>query len=99
MLIAGGTIRLTPENLQRARPVMAAVIAATRAEDGCIDYAYAEDLVDPGLIRIWEVWRDREALGRHLKTAHMKVWRDAWADLGVHDRQLAAYETEGPAAF
>ena len=33
-------------------------------EDGCIDYAYAEDVLEPGLIRVSEVWRDQAALNR-----------------------------------
>ena len=48
---------------------MAEVVAASRAEDGCIDYAYAEDMLDPGLIRVIEAWRDQAALDRHFKPA------------------------------
>ena len=53
-----GTVRLPPQNLYRARPVMAAMVAASRAEDGCLEYAYAEDLLEKGLIRVSEVRRD-----------------------------------------
>ena len=98
MLIVAGTVRLPAENLDRARPVMAAMATATRAEDGCLEYAYAEDVFEPGLIRIFERWRDRAALELHLQADHLKVWRAAWPDLGLHDRNLLVYEAGEPRA-
>ena len=56
-LLILGTLRLPPENLIEAKRVMASMIAASRGEDGCIDYAYAQDVADPGLIRVSELWR------------------------------------------
>jgi quinol monooxygenase YgiN len=87
-----GTVRLPPENLDRARPVMARMVAASRAEDGCLEYAYAEDVLEPGLIRVIEAWRDQAALDRHAGGDHIKTWRAAWPELGLHDRRLVAYE-------
>jgi quinol monooxygenase YgiN len=96
MLIITGTVRLPPENLAAARPVMAAMVAASRIEDGCIEYAYAEDVLEPGLIRIVEVWRDRAALDAHFETEHLAAWRASWQRLGICDRQLFAYQAGEP---
>ena len=41
-LIVAGTVRVPPENLDGLRPHMAAMMAASQAEDGCFDYNYAE---------------------------------------------------------
>lgn len=87
-----GTVRLPPERLDDARRHMAAMVAASRAEDGCLEYAYADDVLDPGLIRVSEVWRDQAALDRHAASEHIKAWRAAWPTLGLHDRRLVAYE-------
>jgi quinol monooxygenase YgiN len=87
-----GTVRLPPNNLYLARPHMAAMVTASRAEDGCIEYAYAEDVFEPGLIRISEAWRDQAALDRHAASPHIQAWRAAWTQLGLHDRRLVAYE-------
>jgi quinol monooxygenase YgiN len=87
-----GTVRLPPQNLDAARPVMAMMVAASRAEDGCLEYAYATDVLEPGLIRVSEVWEDQAALDRHAQSEHIKAWRSAWPELGLHDRQLVAYE-------
>ncbi len=98
MILVLGTIRLPQDRLDAARPVMAQMIAASRSEDGCLSYAYAEDLLEPGLIRVSEAWRDRGALDSHFKTDHIAVWRAAWPALGLHDRELWLYETPGPEA-
>jgi len=91
-----GSIRLPPENLARARPAMQAMMAGSRAEDGCLEYAYSQDLIDPGLIRVTESWRDREALAAHFKTPHMVAWRAAFPDLSITDRSLSLYEAGEP---
>ena len=92
-LIVAGTVRIPPENLDRFRPHMVEMMAASRAEDGCSAYGYAEDVGEPGLMHIFEIWRDQACLDAHFKTAHMAAWRAAWPSFGVSDRKLIAYET------
>jgi quinol monooxygenase YgiN len=71
---------------------MIAMMAASRAEDGCRAYGYAEDVAEPGLIHIFEIWRDRAALEAHFKTPHMATWRAAGGSHGLSDRRLFTYE-------
>jgi quinol monooxygenase YgiN len=92
MIVLTGTIRIPADKLDQARPLMKAVIEATRQEDGCLFYAFGADVLDPGLIVVAEAWRDEACLGAHLGSAHFAAWRDAGAALGVHDRQLTVYE-------
>lgn len=96
MLLIVGTVRLPPENLSKARPAMARMVTASRAESGCVDYCYAEDVLDPGLIHVKEMWRDQEALTRHFASAHIAQWRAAWPELGIGDRNLRVYEVGDP---
>lgn len=96
MLLIVGTIRLPAETLPDARPVMKRIVDASRAEDGCLDYSYAEDLFDPGLIHIRELWTEQAALDRHFTTDHIADWRAAWPKLGIGDRNLRIYEVGEP---
>jgi quinol monooxygenase YgiN len=89
-----GQFRIPPENLAAARPLMVAVMQASRAETGCIEYNYAEDLLEPGLIRVSEVWEDREHLAAHFKSAHMQSWIEQRAALGLTDRQVTGFTAE-----
>ena len=99
MLIILGTVRLPPDHVDRARGPMRTMVAASRAEEGCLDYAYAQDMLDPGLIHVVERWRDQAALTAHFATEHMAAWRATWRDLAIHDRRLFRYEADEGSAF
>jgi quinol monooxygenase YgiN len=98
-LIIAGTVRVAPENLAGLKPHMVRMLVASRAEDGCVTYSYAEDVAEPGLIRVFEIWRDQAAVDAHVQSDHMKVWRAAWADHGVSERRLVLYETASERAL
>ncbi|MGP7796121.1 putative quinol monooxygenase [Sphingomonas sp. CLY1604] len=99
MLLIAGTVRLPADRLAAARPAMRTMVEASCAEDGCLAYSYAEDVLEPGLIHVAERWRDRAALDRHLAAPHLATWRAGWADLGIHDRALTLFETGGGEPF
>ncbi|WP_374829311.1 putative quinol monooxygenase [Paenochrobactrum pullorum] len=92
MLLIVGTVRLPAENLTAARNIMQAMILASRAEDGCLGYSYAEDVLEAGLIHVKELWRDQAALDQHFASQHIATWRKAWPQLGIHDRDLTVYD-------
>ena len=94
MILVMGTFRLPPEALATALPMAQRVVAATRAEDGCFAYSYAQDLFDPGLIHVSEKWRDREALMAHFKSPHMQAWAAERAELNLSDRNIRIYESD-----
>ena len=96
MLLILGTVRLPAENIGAARQAMEAMIRASRAEDGCLDYAYAVDLLDPGLVRVTEAWRDQEALDAHFASDHLKAWRATWPSLRIGERRLFLYAAGEP---
>jgi quinol monooxygenase YgiN len=99
MLIVAGTVRVPPANLDAFRPRMAAMMAASQAEDGCLDYTYAEDVTQPGLIHVFERWEGPGALEAHFQTPHLAAWRAAWPSFGVSDRRLFAYEVASERAL
>ena len=92
MIVVEGVFRIA--DLPRARTAMEAMIKASRAEPGCVDYAYAIDLLDPALVRVSERWESRQALEAHLKSDHIRAWRAAWPDIGASGRALRMYEAE-----
>lgn len=96
MLLIIGTIRLPPENLPDARFAMRRMAESSRAEYGCEEYSYAEDVFDPGLIHVKEMWKDQETLDLHFGSAHIAEWRATWPKLGIGDRNLRLYTVGMP---
>jgi quinol monooxygenase YgiN len=99
MIAVIGSFRLTVANAGAGRAAMARVIAASRAEPGCLTYAYAEDVLEPGLFRVNELWTDRAALAAHFASAHMRQWQRERVELGMTGRAVAAYEVSGEEAL
>ncbi|MDE2436669.1 MAG: antibiotic biosynthesis monooxygenase [Sphingomonadales bacterium] len=89
-----GQFRMPPENMETARPLMRKVMEASRAEDGCVQYNYAEDVLDPGLIRVSEVWQSRDQLMTHARSEHMAAWGKERTALGLTGRDITIYETD-----
>jgi quinol monooxygenase YgiN len=94
-----GTFRIPPTGLDNFRPPMRQVIEMSRMEAGCIAYAYAEDVLEPGLIRVSELWESRECLDAHLAAAHMAEWRNQREELGMTERELIVHTVSGQEAL
>ena len=99
MIVVVGQFRLPASRMDEARPVMAKVMLATRAEAGCIEYNYAVDVLDPGLIRVSELWQSRAQLAAHMQTPHMALWVQERAGLGLTERSISVFEADDGVAL
>ncbi len=75
---------------------MEEMIVASRAENGCLAYSYALDVLDDGLVHVHETWTDRAALDTHFETQHLADWRAKFEKLGITDRNLVSFEIDTP---
>ena len=92
MIAVLGSFRFPEDKLDTARPLMREVIDASRAEPGCRAYSYAEDVTEPGLFRVTELWDSREALAAHFETPHMREWVARREEAGFFGREVTLYE-------
>lgn len=88
MLILSVFLRVPPGEVDALKPAMRKVVAASRAEPGCIFYSLAEDVAEPGLIRAFEIYRDDDALRAHGASEHFKAWREVSGKYPREDRRL-----------
>ncbi len=96
MILIIGVMSLPPGRVLEAKSAMRAMISASRAESGCVKYCFSEDVLDPGLIHVTELWESREALRAHAESDHMKAWRSAVIALQASNRKLSLYEVGDP---
>ncbi|MXO89757.1 putative quinol monooxygenase [Pontixanthobacter aquaemixtae] len=97
MITVIGKIKLPVDQIDGAREALVKTVKATRAEEGCIEYNFAEDLTEPGVIRISEVWDDKERLSSHFQSAHMVEFMAVAATLDISEREVTMYEVSGSA--
>jgi quinol monooxygenase YgiN len=91
MILVLASFRIAAPALDSARAMIPAVVKATRAEEGCLAYDVAEDVLAPGLFRVSERWASREALNAHFTTTHMAEWGKARAEMGMSERAVSIF--------
>jgi quinol monooxygenase YgiN len=98
MLVIAGTIKLDPSHREAATAAAIEMMEATRAEAGCIEYAFTWDLVEEGLVRVIEQWEDQASLDAHFETPHMEAFLAKVAGLGMQGMDITKYEiaSSGP---
>ncbi len=94
MIIVEGTALIPEAALAEAKTAMEAMILASRAEDGCIEYAYGFDLLEPNRLRIIERWKDLDTLKAHFAMPHMATFRAALAEIKPQDFDIRMYDAE-----
>ena len=67
-----GTVTARPETRQELAVLLAAQVAPTRAEAGCLNYDFHVDAANPCVFVFYENWTSREALDAHLAMPHLQ---------------------------
>ncbi len=80
MIVVLVEVETTAEAIEGLRASLAAMQKASRAEEGCHEYAFSQDVGDPGCLRVVEIWESMDALKFHFGTPHMAAFRKALAD-------------------
>jgi quinol monooxygenase YgiN len=79
MIVVNAIIESTESDIENLRAALVAMEAASRAEQGCLDYTFSVEVNDSSRLRITECWEHLEALQAHFKTAHMASFQSAVA--------------------
>lgn len=95
MIIVQGWATFAADDMPALRAAAAELVAATRAEDGCLDYAYGEDLLEPGRVWVCERWRDEAALTAHLVQPHIAAFNAKLRAVRVLGARVVAYSAAG----
>jgi len=98
MLIVLAKAKVGAAAMDAARAAIADMVAASIAEDGCIAYAFTQDVLDPSSIHIVEKWQDDAALTAHFATPHMAAFGAAIAGLDFQVVEAVKFHTDAGAA-
>lgn len=81
MLIVLAKAQVGDSAMEAAKAAIADMVAASNAEEGCIAYAFTQDVLQPNILHIVEKWKDEGALATHFATPHMAAFGAAVAGL------------------
>ena len=71
MVIVIARFHPRPDRLDEFLAVLRDVQAASRGDDGCLNYGYYREVADDMSFIAVEEWRDMPALEAHLRTPHV----------------------------
>jgi hypothetical protein len=66
VVIVGGTFMVKPEEREAFLASRHESMRASRAEGGCLEYAFSADPLDPSRVLLFERWADQASLDQHL---------------------------------
>jgi quinol monooxygenase YgiN len=90
MLIVAGTFDVDPERREEFLASRTEAIKRSRGETGCLDYTFSADFLDPGRVRLFEIWESRADLEAH--QAANRAAPSRAVDVPVHARNVTYYE-------
>jgi quinol monooxygenase YgiN len=92
MIIVLARAEIDPEHLEPMREAARAMVAASRAEPGCREYVFSEELDAPGTLRVVERWASMEALESHFEEPHMARFQQALRDHPPRSLEIEVFE-------
>ena len=77
MIVVLGHLTINPDARDAALAAIEPFLAATRAEDGCLDYRFSFDAGDPDRLNGAEIWESQAAMDAHMASPHMAEFMGA----------------------
>ena len=95
-ILVTGYIRFDPAKLEAFTAAAASVMEASQAEDGVERYTYSADLVEPGLIHVYEQYAHQGAMDAHMASPHLAEFMGAAGSLGITAASLTKWDGASP---
>ena len=83
-----------PDRLDEFLAMLGEVEAASREDDGCLNYGYYRNITDELSFIAVEEWRDMDALASHLRTPHIARLISALPEHSAEPPQIATHVVE-----
>jgi quinol monooxygenase YgiN len=80
MIIVAGTFDVAPERRDEFLASRYELQLHSRTEPGCIEYVFSADSIDPGRVRLFEIWQDQASLDEHGQAYRRRLAVDEEAD-------------------
>jgi quinol monooxygenase YgiN len=88
VIVGLGDIYAQIPRREEVRELMRATQASVREQPGCISYAFAETLDDPGHFVVVQQWRDQAAVDEHYSSRAFADYQAKIGDLLVRTSEL-----------
>jgi len=67
-----------PDGIEKMKELLSAMVAPSKAEDGCLFYEIVQYKDKPEKFMAIETWRDEAALDGHKASAHYAIYKSSY---------------------
>jgi quinol monooxygenase YgiN len=96
VIIVAGHFVVDPAQREQFLDSRADVMRTSRAEPGCITYAFSPDPLDPGRVLLFERWESKAALGDHLAALRQRPRPPGGVEVKESEIQQYEISATGP---
>lgn len=81
-------LKVREDVIEETKQAALAIVADSRAEDGCVNYDIHQGVDDPTVFVWHETWKNKAAIDEHFETAFFKEFFAAVQDFAVEPPQI-----------
>ena len=93
--LIGAQLKIKADQVEAFVAAAKDVIAASRAEPGCVSYTLYQDPYEPTVFFFFEQWKDQSAIDFHFGTPHFKAFGDKLKDMADGAADITIYSIAG----
>jgi len=88
-------LKVKIEAVEKAKQAALAIVAASRAETGCINYDFHQSIDDASVFLWHETWTSREAIEAHADSQHFREFSQEIKDITDEPLQVTLSKMVG----
>ena len=96
VVIVAGTFTVDPARRTEFLDGRLESISASREDEGCLEYTMSADAVDPGLVRLFEMWTSLENLQAHVQRIRSSPPAEGGVPVLARDMKIYVHAEEQP---
>ena len=89
--LIGAKLSIKADKVDEFAAAAKTIIAASRAEPGCISYTLYQDPYDKTAFFFFEEWKDQAAIDSHFATPHFKAFGEKMKNLAAGPAGITIY--------
>ena len=89
--VIGAKLSIKAEKVEEFVAAAKTIIAASRAEPGCISYTLYQDPYERTVFFFFEEWKDQAAIDAHFAAPHFKAFSEKMKDLAAGPAAITIY--------
>jgi quinol monooxygenase YgiN len=95
VILLSGYLQYLPEERDDVIAGLVEVARRSREDPGCVDYWWAEDLVNPGTFRFLECWESEEQFAAHRNQPYELAFMERYVNNRVTGADAWSYDVSG----